>query len=100
MTGKHGDDGRVCLCDRPDGTCAGITVRRLSLERVRELAEEIWTASSGELPPPRPAPDPRSSRAGASARTAYARCRERERGAWRLGWAWWTCAVVAAVCGG
>jgi nuclease-like protein len=100
MTGKHGDDGRVCLCDRSDGTGAGIAIRRLSLERVRELAEEIWTASSGDLPPPRPAPDPRSSRAGASARAAFARCRERERDAWRLGWTWWTCAVVAATCGG
>ena len=60
MTGTHGDDGRVCLCNRSDGTCAGIAIRRLSLERVRELAEEIWTASSGDLPPPRPAPDPRS----------------------------------------
>jgi len=100
MTGKHGDDGRVCLCDRPDGTCAGVAVRRLSLERVRELAEEIWTASSGELPPSRPAADPLSSRAGASARAAFASCRERERGAWRLGWTWWTCAVIAAACGG
>jgi hypothetical protein len=100
MTGKHGDHGRVCLCDRPDGTCAGLAVRRLSLERVRELAEEIWTASSGDLPLPRPTPDPRSSRAGASARTASTRARERERGSWRLGWTWWTWAVVAAACGG
>jgi nuclease-like protein len=100
MTGKRGDDGRVCLCDRPDGTCAGLAVRRLSLERVRELAEEIWTASSGDLSPSRPAPDARSSRAGASAQTAFARCRERERGTWRLGWTWWTCAVIAAACAG
>jgi hypothetical protein len=100
MTGKRGDDGRVCLCDRPDGTCAGLAVRRLSRERVRELAEEIWTASSGYLPPSRPAPDPRSSRPGASAQTAFARSREQERGSWRLGWAWWTCAVLAAWCGG
>jgi hypothetical protein len=96
MTGNRGDDGRVCLCDRPDGTCAGIAVRRLSLERVRELAEEIWTASSGDLLPSRPASDPRSSRAGASAQAAFRRCRERERGTWRLGWTWWTCAVLAA----
>lgn len=100
MTGTRGEDGQVCLCDRLDGTCAGFAVRRLSLARVRELAEEIWTASSGDLRPSRPAPDPRSSRAGASAQTAFARSRERERGAWRLGWTWWTCAVIAAWCGG
>jgi hypothetical protein len=100
MTGRRGDDGCVCLGDRPGGTCAGVAVRRLSLERVRELAEEIWTASSGDLPPSRPAPDARSSRAGASAQTAFTRCRERERGTWRLGWTWWTCAVIAAACAG
>jgi hypothetical protein len=37
MAGKRHDDGGLCLCDRADGTCAG-------------LAEEIWTASSGILP--------------------------------------------------
>ena len=26
MTGRRGDEGRVCLCDRPDGTCAGLAV--------------------------------------------------------------------------
>jgi uncharacterized membrane protein len=54
MAGKRHDDGGLCLCDRPDGTCAGLAVRRLSQDRVRELAEEIWTASSGNLPPGRP----------------------------------------------
>lgn len=95
-TGKRGDEGRVCLCDRPDGTCAGLAVRRLSRERVRELAEEIWTASSGGLPPARSVSDPRSSRAGASAQGAFVRRREQERQSWRPGWAWWTCAVVGA----
>jgi hypothetical protein len=95
-TGKRGDEGRVCLCDRPDGTCAGLAVRRLSLERVRELAEEIWTASSEGLLPARSVADPRSSRAGASAQGAFVRRREQERQRWRLGWAWWTCAVVGA----
>jgi hypothetical protein len=79
MAGKRHDDGRVCLCDRPDGTCAGLAVQRLSRDRVRDLAEEIWTASSGYLPPVRALPDPRSSRAGASAETAYRRRREQER---------------------
>jgi hypothetical protein len=99
-TGKRGDDDRVCLCDRPDGTCAGLAVRRLSLERVRELAEEIWTASSGSLLPAPSVSDPRSSRAGASARGAFVRRREQERQDWRLGWAWWTCAVVGAAVAG
>ena len=96
MTGKRGDDGRVCLCDRPDGTCAGLAVRRLSRERVRVLAEEIWTASSGALLPDPSASDPRSSRAGASAQAAFARRREQERQAWRPGAAWQTYALIGA----
>jgi Nuclease-related domain len=96
MAGRRHDDGRLCLCDPPDGTCAGLVVRRLSRDRVRELAEEIWTASSGDLLPARPDLDPRSSRAGASARAAYRRHRERERAGWRLGWVKWTAAVVGA----
>jgi hypothetical protein len=63
---------------------------------VRELAEEIWTASSGDVLPARPDLDPRSSRAGASARAAYRRHRERERAGWRLGWVRWTAAVIGA----
>jgi hypothetical protein len=100
MTGRRGDEGHMCLCHRSDGTCAGLAVRRLSRDRVRELVEEIWTASSGDPPPARPAVEPRSSRAGASAQTAFARRREEERGAWRLGWAWWTCLVIAAAAAG
>ncbi len=42
MAGKRRDDGRVCLCDRPDGTCAGLAVQRLSRDRVRDLAETVW----------------------------------------------------------
>ena len=92
MAGKRHDQGRVCGCDRPDGSCAGLAVRRLSQDRVRELAEEIWTASAGLLVPARPALDPRSSRPGASARAAYLRRREQERAVWRPGraWRWWT----------
>jgi hypothetical protein len=85
MAGRRHDDGRLCQCDPPEGTCAGLVVRRLSRDRVWELAEEIWTASSGDLLPARPVLDPRSSRAGASARAAYRRHRERERAGWRLG---------------
>ena len=89
MAAKRHDDGRLCRCDRADGTCAGLAVRRLSQERVWELAEEIWTASSGDLRPTRPAlADPRSSRAGASALAAYRRRHALERAGWRpaLGW--------------
>jgi Nuclease-related domain len=96
MGGMRHDDRRVCLCDRPDGTCAGLAVRRLSPDRVQELAEEIWTASSGFLPPVRALPDPRSSRAGASAQTACRRHREQDRAAWRLGWLGLTWAMAGA----
>ena len=63
---------------------------------MRDLAEEIWTATSGFLPTVRPDGDPRSSRAGASAQTAYRRRREAERAAWRPGWAWRGWAVAGA----
>ena len=86
MAGNRHNEDRVCLCERPDGTCAALAVRRLSHDRVRELAEEIWTASSGDLLPARPVLDPRSSRPGASAMTAYRRRRHHEREAWRRGW--------------
>jgi len=61
-------------------------VGRLSEERVRELAEDIWTASTGTVVPARPSPDPHSSRPGASAEAAYRRSRQQEREAWRPGW--------------
>lgn len=97
MAGKGQEGRRVCRCDRADGSCAGQAVRRLSQARVRELAEEIWAASSGDRPATPPAPaDPRSSRPGASAQAAYRRHRDQERAAWPLDWAWWTLAVVAA----
>ncbi len=96
MGGRRHDEGRVCLCDRPDGTCARLAVQRLSGERVRELVEEIWTASSGYLPTVSPLGDPRSSRAGASADAAYRRRREEDRAAWRAGWAWRSSAVASA----
>ena len=97
MAGRRHDEGRVCVCDAPDGTCAGLVVRRLSQDRVWELAEEIWTASSGHVLPARPVPDPRSSRAGASAQAAYRQNRAQERASWRLGWVWWTSAVLGVV---
>jgi hypothetical protein len=103
MAGKRHDDGRLCLCDRPDGGCVGLAVRRLSQDRVQELAEEIWAASCGDLLPARALPDakdPRSSRAGASAQAAYRRRRGQEWASWRLGWGWWSLAVTGAALAG
>ena len=101
MAGKrHEGDHHACGCARPDGSCAGLAVRRLDSERVRELAEEIWTASSGRAMPARPALDPRDSRPGASAQAAYQRHREEELKDWRQGWWWRAGALAAATIGG
>jgi hypothetical protein len=97
---RHEGDHHVCGCSRPDGSCAGLAVRRFNSERVRELAEEIWTASSGRVLPARPALDPRESRPGASAQAAYQRHREEELKAWRQGWWWRAGALAAATIGG
>jgi hypothetical protein len=88
MAGRGHDEGRLCRCDQADESCAGLAVRRLSPERVRELAEELWTASSGALLPARPLADPRSSRAGASAQAAFVRRRAQERADWRPPLVW------------
>lgn len=77
-----------------------MAVRRLNSERVRELAEEIWTASTGSVMPAHPTFDPRASRAGASARAAYQRQRQQELQAWRQGWWWRAGALAAATTGG
>ncbi len=95
MAGKHAQGGRACGCNEAGADCAGLTVRRLSRERVRELAEEIWTASSGKPVLVGSRPDPRKSQAGASAQAAYQRRRELEYEAWRCG-CWWRCSLVAA----
>jgi Nuclease-related domain len=98
MASKRHEDDRACRCHQGDPTCAALTVGRLSHERVRELAEEIWTASGGDGTPLRRAAtsDPRGSQAGASAQAAYQRCRQREREAWRDGMLWRVGAVAAA----
>jgi hypothetical protein len=93
--GRREGDDQACGCARIDGSCAGLAVRRLDSERVRELAEEIWTASSGRVMPARPALDPRDSRPGASAQAAYQRHRQEEFTAWRQGW-WWRAGTLAA----
>jgi hypothetical protein len=99
MTGKRREDGRACRCDQHDVSCVGLTVGRLSSERVAELAEEIWTASTGRVLPARPIQDPRSSRPGASAQAAYQRSRQQELRAWLHGWWWRVGAVVGAAAG-
>jgi hypothetical protein len=101
MAGKRSEgDDRVCCCDRADGTCAGLAVRRLSQERVRELAEGIWTASTGKaMRAARSMADPRDSRPGASAQAAYRRRRQQELETWRPGWRWRAGTVVAAAAG-
>jgi hypothetical protein len=85
MAGKRFQGDHGCCQNRADGSCAPAMVGRLSEERVRELAEDIWTASTGTVVPARPSPDPQSSRPRA-AEAAYRRRRQQEREAWRPGW--------------
>jgi hypothetical protein len=92
MAGRRFQGDHGCCRDRADGSCALAMVGRLSGERVRDLAEDIWTASTGRVMPARPSPDPRSSRPGASAEAAYRRRRQQEREAWRPG-----CATAGAL---
>jgi hypothetical protein len=100
MAGRRHEGDRAGCCDRADGNCVGLAVQRLSQQRVEELAEEIWTASTGSLLPPRPSSDPRRSRPGASARDAYRRRRQQELEAWRPGRWWRAGAMLAAAVGG
>jgi hypothetical protein len=86
MAGRRFQGDHGCCRDRADGSCALAMVGRLSEERVRELAEDIWTASTRTVVQARPSPDPRSTRPGVSAEGAYRRRRKQEREAWRPGW--------------
>jgi len=98
MPAKRREHDRACRCDRADGGCAALAVQRLSRTRVQELAEEIWTVSTGTTVPVPPLLDPRGSRPGASAQAAYQRCRHKEREQWRDSWWWpWRSLAVAAV---
>ena len=54
MAGKRFQGDHGCCRDRADGSCALAMVRRLSEERVRDLAEDIWTASTGRAVPATP----------------------------------------------
>jgi Nuclease-related domain len=97
MPSKRHEHDRACRCERADGGCAALAVQRLSRTRVQELAEEIWTVSTGTTVPVQPLLDPRGSRPGASAHAAYRRCRHREREQWRDRWWWpWRSVMVAA----
>jgi Nuclease-related domain len=101
MAGKrYESDDHACCCARPDGSCAGLAVRRLDSDRVRELAGEIWTTSTGKVLPAPAALDPRGSRPGASAQAAYQRHRRQELKAWRQRWWWRAGALAAATIGG
>ena len=51
MPGKRHDGEPVCGCHQGDVRCVALTVGQLSQERVRELAEEIWAGSTGEMLP-------------------------------------------------
>lgn len=62
MAGRRFQGDHARCRDRADGSCAVAMVRRLSEERVRELAEDIWTASSGRVVPAHPIPDARPRR--------------------------------------
>jgi hypothetical protein len=97
MPYRRREHDRACRCDQADAGCAALAVQRLSRTRVQELAEEIWTVSTGTIAPARPVLDPRGSRPGASAQAAYQRRRHKEREQWRHGWRWrWGPVVVAA----
>jgi Nuclease-related domain len=99
MASKRHERDRACRCDQADASCVALAVRRLSQERVHELAEEIWTASTGTVVQAGPVPDPCDSRPGAAAQAAYRRCRQREREDRRHGRLWRAGAVVAAALG-
>jgi Nuclease-related domain len=97
MPSRRREHDRACRCDRADGGCAALAVQRLSRTRVQELAEEIWTVSTGTTVPVQPLLDPRGSRPGASAQAAYQRCRHKELEHCRDRWWWpWRSLVVAA----
>jgi hypothetical protein len=99
MADKRREHDRACRCDRAEAGCAALVVQRLSRTRVQELAEEIWTVSTGTAVPVQPILDPRGSRPGASAQAAYRRCRHKEREQWRRGWRWRSGTVAAAALG-
>jgi hypothetical protein len=100
MAVQRFEDDRACCGGGADLHCAGRTVERLSDERVLELAEEIWTASTGSLVPVGRDPDPRACRPDASAQAAYRRHRRQELEAWRPGWHRRAgLAAAVAVCG-
>jgi hypothetical protein len=98
---RRREHDRACRCDQADSGCPALAVQGLSRTRVQELAEEIWTVSTGAIAPVQPVLDPRGSRPGASAQAAYRRRRHQEREHWRDGWRWrWRWGIVAAAVAG
>jgi Nuclease-related domain len=100
LASKRHEHERACHCKQADANCSALAVRRLSQERVHELAEEIWAASTEAVVPVHPTPDPRTSQPGASAQAAYRRRRQQERETWRQGRWWRRMGTAAAVTGG
>jgi hypothetical protein len=97
MSYKRREHDRACRCDQAGAGCPALAVQGLSRTRVQELAEEIWTLSTGATAPIQPILDPRASRPGASAQAAYRRRRHQERDQWQDGWRWrWRWGIVAA----
>jgi Nuclease-related domain len=88
MAHKRREHDRACRCDQAGAGCVALAVQRLSRTRVQELAEEIWTVSTGAVAPAQRVLDPRGSRPGASAQAAYRRRRNKEREQWRDDWRW------------
>jgi hypothetical protein len=97
MTDRRREHDRACGCDQAHAGCPALAVQGLSRTRVRELAEEIWTVSTGTAVPVQPLLDPRSSQPGASAQAAYRRRRAKEHERWRDGsrWRWVVVAGIA-----
>jgi Nuclease-related domain len=94
---RRREHDRACRCDQADSGCPALAVQGLSRTRVEELAEEIWTVSTGAIAPVQPSLDPRASRPGASAQAAYRRRRHHERERWRDSRRWrWRWGIVAA----
>ena len=96
MANRRREHDRACRCDQAHAGCPALAVQGLSRTRVQELAEEIWTVSTGTAVQVQPLLDPRSSRPGAAAQAAYRRRRHKEQERWRDGsrWRW---VVVAAI---
>jgi hypothetical protein len=48
---RRREHDRACRCDQADAGCPALAVQGLSRTRLQELAEEIWTVSTGAIAP-------------------------------------------------